>query len=38
MSDIPPNEEVLSLLDNLKHDDDSITEIEWIMATHPFQI
>ena len=28
MSDIPPNEEVLILLDNLKHDDDSIIEIE----------
>jgi peroxiredoxin len=28
MSDIPTNEEWLSLLDNLNHDDDSIIEIE----------
>ena len=38
MSDIPTNEELLSLLDNLNHDDDSLIEIEWIMANHPFQI
>ena len=28
MSDIPTNEELLSLLDNLNHDDDSLIEIE----------
>ena len=28
MSDIPTNKELLSLLDNLNHDDDSLIEIE----------